>query len=654
MTVWGGSRHLIGLCRLVHKVAASQSQAIRTTSSPPLRSFNSGETVATASQALNFRYFILSTGLLFNFPSTFEFRGNRLCRQPYITMRWKENIRMTLILPKSPILENIIDDVLGLIIEELYNEYSNNDLLNLCLVSRQLYLFTIPYLYRSVRLDFGRASHLRLLQRLVRPGSRLVEKIRILSILGTSRDSAIRLIDLYVLFSRLTYLQQLDWEGCLNIPHFILQTLHDRFPEARLNVDASQSRLGVAGSAPQPLYSVLNSPAGWQLAKFDFSPTCVAQVYANFKRDLVGMLKRNRTLSFLRIYEDQTLYGYKLYPELQRHFRGGTFPPITQLLLSSDIFTSRELSMWGSRGGWDKLTVLKIHDPERLCAFIGRTPKLHDLMFYSTESFDIDQVEAYLDSMSVEAPFGKLRRLWYKDVDNEDSAVQDRRVVPWCMLQRLPEITDLDIHRSRFDYGVPGASLDTPTAEDIRRIRKLCPELQRFRFDVALHGQTADWPFDVLEEIAQFKEPIELQLYLHLQDKFWTRATIHRVKCRAVFKFIVEKRKALGLPCEKPFQIGFKVVRLFEQIRECWNIPDYNIYLNKSGKPELIRYMYWPPKESPEQMSTEDLQKKRKGEFLSRRLGWDRHGYQREIQRRERCASTGGNTLDTTLYDSWT
>ncbi|KAH7349139.1 hypothetical protein BKA66DRAFT_476961 [Pyrenochaeta sp. MPI-SDFR-AT-0127] len=570
-------------------------------------------------------------------------------------MKWTRKIKRALQPANSSSFENVIDDVLGLIIEELCDEYTNSDLLNLCLVSRELYLFTIPYLYRSVKLNLARASHLQLLHRLVQPGSRLAGKIRVLGILGTGRDSAIRLSDLYVLFSRLTHLEQLDWEGSLNIPQFILESLHVRFPRARFTVDAFQTKLGIANNAPHLQYSVLNNPAGWQLTKFDFSPNYVSQLYGNLKYDLVSMLKRNRTLWFLRIYEDQTLYGYKLYPEVLRHFRGGTFPPLTQLLLSSNIFTSRELAIWGSRGGWDKLTVLKIHDPERLCEFIGRTPKLNDLMFYSTDPFDIDQVEAHLDFTSVEAPFGKLRRLWYKDVDNEDSAVQDRRVVPWCMLKRLPDITDLDIHRSRFDYAVPGSSLDTPTAEEIRQIRKLCPDIERFRFDVALHGQTAGWPTDVLDEIAQFKKPIELQLYLHFQDKFWTRATIHRVKCRKIFKLIVEKRRSLGLPCERPFQVGFKVVRLFEEIRECWNVPDYVFYLNDSGKHKLDRYMYWPPKESPESMSIEDLRMKRKKEFLSRKLKWDRHGYEREIRRRESCHNTTeGDAMGSTLYDSWT
>ena len=96
---------------------------------------------------------------------------------------------------KTHCLNTLIFDVLRLVITEVSYE-SVKELAGLCLISRRLYLCTVPYLYRYITFDMTRASHLRLLQRLLKPGSRLAEKIHWLTISGTEKSGAVRLLDL--------------------------------------------------------------------------------------------------------------------------------------------------------------------------------------------------------------------------------------------------------------------------------------------------------------------------------------------------------------------------------------------------------------------------------------------------------------------------
>ncbi|OAL51965.1 hypothetical protein IQ07DRAFT_479634, partial [Pyrenochaeta sp. DS3sAY3a] len=524
------------------------------------------------------------------------------------------------------------------------------ELASLCLVSRQLYILTTPYIYRSIHINFTRASSKRALHQLIRPGCRLPEKIHRLSLSGTDKDSTMQLLDLYVLFSRLTCLQELIWEGSFNVPHFILETLSNRFPKARLFIQATELKLGVALDAPQPLHTVLNHPVSGQLTRLDFEPSDIGQVYDGFKQDVIKMLKHNQGLRYFRFHED--FESPREYPELLSHFQSGTFPQPKELLLTTHMFTCRELSLWAAKGGWSELTFLKLHDPQQLCEFIGKAPKLRELLFFTTNRFDIDDIQAHIDSTSLKSPFGTLDRLCYKDTDNWNSAVQDRRVIPWCILESNPQMKELDIHRSRFDYFLPGPDLDTASGEDIRKIRKLCPNLQKFNLDISLEGRHATWPMDVVEELAHFPEAIEINIYMHLLNDRTALATIHRFTCRKIFRFIVQKRQSLGLPCQPPFIVGFKLVKLFENIHDHWNVNDYDFWLQKNNRLAMFRYRHREPRVDLDEMSIDDLQQRRK-QGLLRKLGWDRKGYEREMHRRQQGSGEGSPSSSGTLYDLW-
>src|SRR5438034_6433984 len=76
-----------------------------------------------------------------------------------------------------PAFEKLHDDVLDLILEQVYLK-DRKDLRKTCRVSRRLYLHSVPWLYRHIKIGFARDSHIQLLQRLVRDDSKLLAKIR--------------------------------------------------------------------------------------------------------------------------------------------------------------------------------------------------------------------------------------------------------------------------------------------------------------------------------------------------------------------------------------------------------------------------------------------------------------------------------------------
>jgi hypothetical protein len=539
-----------------------------------------------------------------------------------------------------------IDDILHLILDEICLD-DKDALLSMCLVSRRLYLLTAPYLYRNVKLDFTRPSHVHLVRRLVHPGSRWAARIRVLRITGTQKTTALRLLDLYVLFGRITKLQQLEWKGCLSIPHRILETLSVRFPTARLIVEASKTKLGVSTNAPLPFYNIFNHVAGRQLTFLEFKPVNIKQLYNGIKADFLHMLKRAEALQDLRWFED--MHDIKEHPEMLDCFQYGSLPRLRNFFLFSyTMFTNIELRTWGLRGGWSELTNLTLYDSYQLCTFVGQIPKLEELSFFPVENFAIDRIGACLQSPPTDAPFGRLRKFSYKDQDSRYRFHRGSVVVPWCMLERMPKLEHLAFDRCRFIWECPGPSLDMATAQDICRIRTMFPCLKSLSLDLAIRGVIARWPYDLLEELALFKEPIEMNLFLHAIDKKKTRAMLHRFKFSKIFRHIVKLRKAQQLPCQPPFQVGFKVIRLWKQYRNQSDHVDWHLWLDEDGDRNWKRYRTRND-ETGEAHGTKTTDK------VWQWLGLDQQGYSRHPRQREQSASTTtGIHLDTTLWDAWT
>jgi hypothetical protein len=257
-------------------------------------------------------------------------------------------------------LASLSPEVPGLIFEHLRCDGPHN-LINICLVSRGLYLFSIPYLYLHTKLDLGRASHSRLLQRLAGPECRLAEKIRTITITDTEKFHMIRWESLYILFTRLKHLREFDWNGPLGMPYFLLEVLASRHPQARLNIVILKPMPKRTSNATRLSGHVLAHRVGLQINQFIYRYDGTRRLSVSFKKSLLTFLTKKDTLSVLAIFNEDPEDTNTL-PETLEYFRNSSFPCMQKLVLHTTMFTSRELSMWASRGKWDRLILLHVHN----------------------------------------------------------------------------------------------------------------------------------------------------------------------------------------------------------------------------------------------------------------------------------------------------
>lgn len=253
---------------------------------------------------------------------------------------------------------NLSPEILNLIIELLCSD-GKHHILNVCLVSRGLYIFAVFYLYRNITLDFSRASHSRLLQRLSAPRCRLAERIRTIVIVDTAKQDILQWDDLCVMFGRLTYLQEFTWIGPLRMPYFLLELLASRHPKARLNITAWKPTTTFRSNFARINGYVMVHPAGLQLNKFVYRYDGAQRLSLDFKKNLLMSLKDKATLSGLTII-NCTSSEVNAFPEMLDLFRNSSFRCTEKLVLHTSIFTCRELSVWASRGEWDRLTFLHL------------------------------------------------------------------------------------------------------------------------------------------------------------------------------------------------------------------------------------------------------------------------------------------------------
>jgi hypothetical protein len=272
--------------------------------------------------------------------------------------------------PRSLIrLPDISPEILGIIIEYLRSRGPHN-LLNICLVSRGLYLYVVPYLYRDVKLDLGRSSHARLLQRLAEPQCRLAQVIRTVAITDTEKQDTVRWEHLYILFMSLRYLQEFDWNGPMAMPYFLLQLIASRHPQARLNITI-RKRVPIRTSNGGLLVgNILAHPVGQQINAFYYSYAGSQSLKAGFKGNLLAFLTKKDTLTTLAIFNTDP-EDIDSLPEMPEYFRNSSFPCIKQLVLHTTMFTARELSMWVSRGTWDHLLFLQLHHAHQSRTYHG-------------------------------------------------------------------------------------------------------------------------------------------------------------------------------------------------------------------------------------------------------------------------------------------
>jgi hypothetical protein len=138
---------------------------------------------------------------------------------------------------KFPI-NGLLDELLYMILERL----DKQDLLNLGLASRGIYLRVASVLYKDIELNFRRATHQQLLQRLSHPRTRLPEYIRILGIFRPDYTDAERFGMIRTLLTGMRNLRVLKWSD-IDIPRNILDVVTTRFPNAVIKIYTQDSKL---------------------------------------------------------------------------------------------------------------------------------------------------------------------------------------------------------------------------------------------------------------------------------------------------------------------------------------------------------------------------------------------------------------------------
>jgi hypothetical protein len=555
-------------------------------------------------------------------------------------------------------IESLANEVLDLIISAARCE-GTQDLLSLCLVSRQFYILTTPHIYRKIRLDLDRASHHRLLQRLNQPESDIPKMIRSLYISDLKGKHIEQLPQINNLVDALVNLEKLKWYGPLEMPIYILHALYTRFPKAHLSVMSIQSTFNNTKER-HPTLGVLVHPAAQMLTQFNVFLGEGEQLYVGFKIDIMCTLMQSPALTHLRIIADTM--GPDFWPTTTRLFERYTLPKLKELRLfvkDSSFFTDSEIELWGLQGGWDNLVFLGLYHMHSFLRFLGRMPNLDELWLIPRETHDIDYLGAHLSHSNINNAFGPLRRLTVR-LPKDDPMVphHTRRVVPWCILIRLPkdQLKSLNIHHPH----QPGLGLiDVPLAQEVHAIRIICPNLEEFGMDIALQRDRKSWPYDIFRELAAF-ENITLIICVHLE--YTSTALYSRLLLstflRAYYRwgdYFRKERKQLQIPWQVPFQACFLFAVLtppgITELIEPTN-PDFGFQIQEGLFGTRCQYtgpLWQYADEDLDRMSLEELKKKGKKKLLGK-FGVNRRGYKREIRRREQHGAYDANI---TLYDLW-
>ncbi|KAF2822754.1 hypothetical protein CC86DRAFT_71095 [Ophiobolus disseminans] len=546
--------------------------------------------------------------------------------------------------------ERLNDDVLRLVLADLSLDDTNH-LFNVVEVSKRLYFLAMPLLYRDTTLDLARSTHQRLLRRLTRPGAQLPHAIRIIRLKGTSKQTPVQLLDLYVFFGSLTDIREFHWHGTLSIPHRFLEVLSCRHPTAEIYIDAQSIKLGVADTTPTLACTVFTHLAGTQLREFTYTPIDAAQMYGGFKLHLIQMLKRCHTLRALTI--SWTGDEYRDFPEVLAEVRQGPFTKLRELRFLTParngvaLFTAGEVSLLRAHGCWDLLETLSLEHVSLLPHFLTTYSKLRNLWLYHVDQTSWNVIESWLDENNYS--FENLANLQFFGIATTGSNVV-QSMVPWAIVRRAPKVTTMLLHRAYYNPSSYLAS-NALTVSDVEQLRTSCPGLTYMSFDIAVRGKWPTLKNNILHELAQFPEAIEVELYLHMNLTLLSEIGLNRFKCRRAFNRVLHERRQLGLPCDSRFQIGFKVVRPLNRLRGNSVVPDYNYSLNKAGEVQVWRQNSTKLRETLHSMGLKDLMG-RVTSSCTRLVGWGRGGYTAQLKRQEiNNQGLAGFSADSMLYD---
>lgn len=475
-----------------------------------------------------------------------------------------------------PLIGRLHNDALRLVIEQLWLD-DHEACRQLSRTSRQLYIATVPWIYRHITINFSLKSHLRLLQRLIIPGSKLPAMVRNIEVETSQTTSPEQLRDLCLFFTKLTNLRELSWKGIADVPVPLLDVLYSKFPRATLTIEASM--ISVANSMiTQDSHAAnifLHHPANRQLTSLLIHCTKSGGFYEGFKVDLMRTLMNCPGLTRLFIYgshnqgpyNDLFLKAPQMFPfQLKRLFLHGP-----------KLFTHQELKLWGEQGRWENLTQLETRSDD-LMHFVGKVPKLIFLRIFPTID-GLDDIEAHLDSTTMTgSPLGQVRRLGFRSRGLGAT-------IPWCILKKIsPTVTYLDLGHAKWDN--TGIHHHPPLASELRALRNLCPGLQTLSIDCVIPTLIRDrgWPTLFFFELGCFKKLNDVTIYVHeLPDN---SSDTKDIACPSVYRqayaSMIAARERMGIQTSYGFTVGFKKVVPWERMKEHWDTPDLKLWREKS------------------------------------------------------------------------
>src|SRR6266498_3907949 len=159
----------------------------------------------------------------------------------------------------------------------------------------------------------------------------------------------------------------------------------------------------------------------------------------------------------------------------------------------------------------------------------------------------------------------------------------------------------------------------TPSAEEIRRLRQLCPSIKQLRFDTTIDNEK--WPFDVLSDLAQFEERLEMTLWVHIRSPDEAKTFYTYGNCRKAYKYMESIRRSINLPVESQvFSVYFRIVQPTLEGWDPWKMHDYKIGTDKYGFTEYTKYYVFEASKEDRVTKLEDfgdttLKSRRKGKM---------------------------------------
>ena len=577
-------------------------------------------------------------------------------------------------------LERQTNEILDLVLSEVRLQ-GFSGLLGICSASRQFYILTIPHLYRDVFFTLDQASHIRLLRRLQRPDCQIPKMIRYLYVSCWKEEDLEHLPSIKRVFDNLAHLEELEWFGPFQMPSFMLDTLHTRFPDARLNTSLlkmknessvvdDQLSSATVHLFLQPAVSTLTH-LNITLSAFDLFWTDATELWEGFESDLIHMLIRNTALINLQVVAKGLIEPRR---QLRKSFMmAELLPKLEELRLyveNSPIFEHDELLHWGTRGGWENLTYLGLFHLSSLIPFIGKTPRLEALCLLPRNGEDVADFKSHLDNLDSSCSFPALFNVKTRAPWDHGLPVQYAdQLIPWDFLDLLPltQLTMLDVTRPQC-LGPPSTSV--PSAEDVRKIRTKCPSLEKLAIDLYLpwgsrHGR---WPNDVVKELAVFQTPIELIILLvgnqRGVDEGWLEpARYLRFVIRSSLKIVAclwRERKRQKELVKIPFSADFTWYGQIwcENYEVAYdNCDDWNFGIEiREGNSRAYHRVRWLTSGFSNRsyiinLPLEELEAKSK--FRWKYLLQNRGRYKDEIRHRKKLdkAGKGGYEPDATLYD---